>query len=142
ETGISKAEALEALQVVQQECHGDAGRAAGGSGATRKRAALELLEEEQAQGFLITFCSALGNILGGGVHLTKITGICGAPGVGKTQLCMQSAADVQIPECFGGVAGEAAFTDTEGSFTADRGVDIASACVQHCRRIAELTEKK
>jgi len=86
EIGISKEEALAALEVVRQECHGDAARAAGGSGTTRKCTALELLEEEQAQGFIITFCSALDNILGGGVQLTKITEICGAPGVGKTQL--------------------------------------------------------
>lgn len=86
EIGISREEALEALQVVRQECAGDAAKTAGGSGSTRKCTALELLEEEQTQGFIITFCSALDNILGGGVQLTKITEICGAPGVGKTQL--------------------------------------------------------
>ncbi|XP_036251112.1 DNA repair protein RAD51 homolog 3 isoform X1 [Molothrus ater] len=142
EIGISREEALEALQVVRQECHGDPARTAGGSGATRKCTALELLEEEQTQGFIITFCSALDNILGGGVQLTKITEICGAPGVGKTQLCMQLAVDVQIPECFGGVAGEAVFIDTEGSFMVDRVVDIAAACVQHCHLIAEAQQEE
>ncbi|NWW91170.1 RA51C protein, partial [Rhynochetos jubatus] len=142
EIGISKEEALEALQVVRQECHGGAARTAGGSGATRKCTALELLEEEQTQGCIITFCSALDNILGGGVQLTKITEICGAPGVGKTQLCMQLAVDVQIPECFGGVAGEAVFIDTEGSFMVDRVVDIAAACVQHCQLIAEAHQEE
>lgn len=86
EIGISKEEALEVLQVVRQECHEDAARTAARSGASRKFTALELLEEEQAQCFIITFCSALDNILGGGVQLTKITEVCGAPGVGKTQL--------------------------------------------------------
>ncbi|KAM4647921.1 DNA repair protein RAD51 homolog 3 isoform 1-T1 [Amazona ochrocephala] len=142
EIGISKEEALEVLQVVRQECHGDAERAAARSGASRKCTALELLEEEQAQGFIITFCSALDNILGGGVQLTKITEVCGAPGVGKTQLCMQLAVDVQIPECFGGVAGEAVFIDTEGSFIVDRVVDIAAACVQHCHLIAEAHQEE
>ncbi|XP_054250365.1 DNA repair protein RAD51 homolog 3 [Indicator indicator] len=142
EIGISKEEALEALQLVRQECHGDAPRTTGGSGTTRKCTALELLEEEQAQGFIITFCSALDNILGGGVQITKITEICGAPGVGKTQLCMQLAVDVQIPECFGGVAGEAVFIDTEGSFMVDRVVDIATACVQHCQLIAEAHQEE
>ncbi|XP_029884186.1 DNA repair protein RAD51 homolog 3 isoform X7 [Aquila chrysaetos chrysaetos] len=142
ELGISKEEALEALQVVRQECPGDVARTAGGSGITRKCTALELLEEEQAQGSIITFCSALDSILGGGVQLTKITEICGAPGVGKTQLCMQLAVDVQIPECFGGVAGEAVFIDTEGSFMVDRVVDIATACVQHCQLIAEAHQEE
>ncbi|XP_035416975.1 DNA repair protein RAD51 homolog 3 isoform X2 [Cygnus atratus] len=142
EIGISKEEALEALQVVRQECSGDAARTAGGAATTRKCTALELLEEEQAQGFIITFCSALDNILGGGVQLTKITEVCGAPGVGKTQLCMQLAVDVQIPECFGGVCGEAVFIDTEGSFMVDRVADIAAACVQHCRLIAEAHQEE
>ncbi|XP_078228853.1 DNA repair protein RAD51 homolog 3 isoform X4 [Callithrix jacchus] len=67
----------------------------------------------------------------------KTTEICGAPGIGKTQLCVQLAVDVQIPECFGGVAGEAVFIDTEGSFMVDRVVDLATACIQHLQLIAE-----
>lgn len=55
---------------------------------------------------------------------------------------MQLAVDVQIPECFGGVAGEAVFIDTEGSFMVDRVVDIATACVQHCQLIAETHEEE
>ncbi|NWJ07497.1 RA51C protein, partial [Crypturellus undulatus] len=139
EVGISKEEALEVLQVVRQECPGEAARTAG---LSRRCTALELLEQEQAQGFIITFCSALDNLLGGGVQLTKITEICGAPGIGKTQLCMQLAVDVQIPECFGGLAGEAVFIDTEGSFMVDRVADIAAACVQHCQLIAEAHQEE
>ncbi|XP_054857473.1 DNA repair protein RAD51 homolog 3 isoform X1 [Eublepharis macularius] len=135
EIGISKQEALEILQVIKGDSHGNER----GSGNTvRKYTALELLEEEQVQGFIVTFCSALDDILGGGVPLMKVTEICGAPGVGKTQLCMQLAVDVQFPECFGGLAGEAVFIDTEGSFMVDRVVDMASACVQHCHLIAEM----
>ncbi|XP_067570202.1 DNA repair protein RAD51 homolog 3 isoform X5 [Pseudorca crassidens] len=50
---------------------------------------------------------------------------------------MQLAVDVQIPECFGGVEGEAVFIDTEGSFMVDRVVDLANACIQHLQLIAE-----
>lgn len=49
---------------------------------------------------------------------------------------MQLAIDVQIPECFGGVEGEAVFIDTEGSFMVDRVVDLANACIQHLQLIA------
>ncbi|XP_043338860.1 DNA repair protein RAD51 homolog 3 isoform X2 [Cervus canadensis] len=49
---------------------------------------------------------------------------------------MQLAVDVQIPECFGGVEGEAVFIDTEGSFMVDRVVDLATACIQHLQLIA------
>ncbi|XP_019401260.1 PREDICTED: DNA repair protein RAD51 homolog 3 isoform X2 [Crocodylus porosus] len=142
EIGISKEEALETLQVIRQECDSNAVRTGGDPTALRKCTALELLEQEQAQGFVITFCSALDDMLGGGVQLTKITEICGAPGVGKTQLCMQLAVDVQIPECFGGLAGEAVYIDTEGSFMVERVVDIATACVQHCQLIAEAQQEE
>uniref|UniRef100_A0A803SRX0 DNA repair protein RAD51 homolog 3 n=1 Tax=Anolis carolinensis TaxID=28377 RepID=A0A803SRX0_ANOCA len=137
EAGISKEEALEILQVVKREQPNEGGKSSGEATSFRKYTALELLEEEQAQGFIVTFCSALDGVLGGGIQLGKITEICGAPGVGKTQLCMQLTVDIQIPESFGGLAGEAVFIDTEGSFMVDRVADMAVACVQHCRLIAE-----
>ncbi|XP_074118040.1 DNA repair protein RAD51 homolog 3 isoform X1 [Sminthopsis crassicaudata] len=136
EIGISKEEALETLQIIRRENPIDMSRYASVSASGKKCTALELLEQEHTQGFIITFCSELDNIMGGGIPLTKTTEICGAPGVGKTQLCMQLAVDVQIPECFGGVAGEAVFLDTEGSFMVDRVVDLARACVQHLHLIA------
>ncbi|XP_073091447.1 DNA repair protein RAD51 homolog 3-like isoform X4 [Manis javanica] len=136
EVGISKEEALETLQIIRRECVTKKPRYAGSAESGKKCTALELLEQEHTQSFIITFCSALDNILGGGVPLTKTTEICGAPGVGKTQLCMQLAVDVQIPECFGGVEGEAVFIDTEGSFMVDRVVDLATACIQHLQLIA------
>ena len=37
------------------------------------------------------------------------------PGIGKSQMCMQLALDVQIPELFGGNGAEAVYIDTEGS---------------------------
>ncbi|XP_054441461.1 DNA repair protein RAD51 homolog 3 isoform X3 [Pteronotus mesoamericanus] len=137
EIGISKEEALETLQIIRRECLTDKPRQAGTAESGKKCTALDLLEQEHTQNFIITFCSALDNILGGGVPLTKTTEICGAPGVGKTQLCMQLAVDVQIPECFGGVEGEAVFIDTEGSFMVDRVVDLATACIQHLQLIAK-----
>lgn len=51
---------------------------------------------------------------------------------------MQLAVDVQIPECFGGLSGEAIFIDTEGSFMVERVADMAAACIQHCQLIAEM----
>lgn len=74
------------MQIIKRDCQSNGESPAGVPGLVRKYTALELLEEEQAQGFIITFCSALDDALGGGMQLTKITEICGAPGVGKTQL--------------------------------------------------------
>ncbi|KAF6096550.1 RAD51-like protein C [Phyllostomus discolor] len=86
EVGISKEEALETLQIIRRECLTDKPGHSGTAESGKKCTALDLLEQEHTQNFIITFCSALDNILGGGVPLTKTTEICGAPGVGKTQL--------------------------------------------------------
>ncbi|XP_018102394.1 DNA repair protein RAD51 homolog 3 isoform X2 [Xenopus laevis] len=132
EAGITNEEAVEVLQIVKGEA-----QSSSSCQIIQKRTALDLLVQEQSQGFIITFCSALDEILGGGVPVAKVTEICGAPGVGKTQLCMQLAVDVQIPECFGGVAGETVFIDTECSFQLERLMDIANACLLHCNLIAQ-----
>ncbi|XP_071992383.1 DNA repair protein RAD51 homolog 3-like [Engystomops pustulosus] len=79
EAGISEDNAVKVLQILRREDQKDAS-------TTLRHTALELLEQEQAQASIITFCSALDDILGGGVPLAKVTEICGPPGVGKTQL--------------------------------------------------------
>ncbi|KAG8451753.1 hypothetical protein GDO86_003808 [Hymenochirus boettgeri] len=132
EAGIPIEDALEVLQIVKGERQSRIS-----SQSIQSHTALDLLAQEQSQGFIITFCSALDEILGGGVPIAKITEICGAPGLGKTQLCMQLAVDVQIPECFGGVEGEAVYIDTENSFLVQRLVDLANACVVHCKLITQ-----
>lgn len=48
--------------------------------------ALELLRKEQQQTQIVTFSATIDEMLGGGVHLGKITEFCGAPGIGKTQM--------------------------------------------------------
>eukprot|EP00069_Balaena_mysticetus_P000471 bmy_03543T0 len=79
EVGISKEEALETLQIIRRECLTNKASYAGTAESGKKCTALELLEQEHTQSFIITFCSALDNILGGGIPLTKTTEICGAP---------------------------------------------------------------
>lgn len=137
EAGISQEEAVEVLQMLRDDGQPHQQRA-----ATESLTALDLLHQEQALGSIVTFCSALDNALGGGVPVGKTTEICGAPGVGKTQLCMQLAVDVQIPVCFGGLGGKALYIDTEGSFLVQRVVDMAEAAVQHCTLLAEDTEQR
>ncbi len=51
---------------------------------------------------------------------------------------MQLGVDVQIPDCFGGLDSEAVYIDTEGSFIVERLVDIATATVTHCEKIAQM----
>ena len=47
--------------------------------------ALDMLKAEQQLLSIVTFSAQVDEMLGGGVPLGKITEICGAPGVGKTQ---------------------------------------------------------
>ncbi|KAI1903491.1 hypothetical protein AGOR_G00027740 [Albula goreensis] len=135
EAGISQDEAEEVLQAVRSQPN--QGRA-----AENKLTALELLEREQTLGTIVTFCSELDCVLGGGVPVGKTSEICGVPGVGKTQLCIQLAVDVQIPLCFGGLGGQVVYIDTEGSFLVQRVVDMAKSAVEHCSQLAEDTEQR
>ena len=47
--------------------------------------AFDLLQQEEQDIPIVTFCAALDDMLGGGIPIGKITEICGAPGMGKTQ---------------------------------------------------------
>ncbi|KAK5668461.1 hypothetical protein QVD99_005481 [Batrachochytrium dendrobatidis] len=69
---------------------------------------------------------------GVGFPTAKVTEVCGMAGIGKTQLCMQLCANVQIPRILGGLGGSALYIDTEGSFSAARFQDIARATVDFC----------
>ncbi|XP_037628645.1 DNA repair protein RAD51 homolog 3 [Sebastes umbrosus] len=148
EASLSQQEALEVLQTVRKEGAGGDGAAGGGGGggggggASASLTALELLQKEEELRSIVTFSSQLDAALGGGLPVGKTTEICGAPGVGKTQLCLQLAVDVQVPQCFGGVGGQAVYIDTEGSFQLQRVVDIATAVVQHCSLLIEDEEQR
>lgn len=49
------------------------------------------------------------NYAGGGIPVGRITEVCGPPGIGKTQLSIQVAVDVTIPELFGGLGKHAIY---------------------------------
>ncbi|XP_042264611.1 DNA repair protein RAD51 homolog 3 [Thunnus maccoyii] len=144
EAGLSQQEALEVLQAVRSEEGGgdEAAAAGGGGGGTASLTALDLLQKEEELRSIVTFSSQLDAALGGGFPVGKTTEICGVPGIGKTQLCLQLAVDVQVPQCFGGVEGQVVFIDTEGSFFVQRAVDIAAAAVRHCSLLADDAEQR
>lgn len=102
----------------------------------KTKSALQLLNEERASNPITTFVKDLDNLLGGGVALGQLTEFAGVPGVGKTQLGMQLAVDVHMPEAFGGLGGEAVYIDTEGSFLAERVAEMAKALLAHLDMLA------
>ena len=91
---------------------------------------------------IITFCKSLDAILGGGVQIGQITEFCGVPGIGKTQLAIQLALNVQIAELFGGNSGESVYIDTEGSFMPERAAEMATELSTHLRKIAKISENR
>lgn len=147
--GIDKEEGLKIIQTIRSSTE-SAQLATSKSGRTTGKTvsnvisgsknAYDLLQQEQSSGSIVTFCEQLDDMLGGGVPVGKITEFCGAPGVGKTQIGMQLAVDVQIPDEFGGLNGEAIYIDTEGSFIVERVVDIADAAVKHMQHVVQSAD--
>ena len=80
-------------------------------------------------------------LFGGGVPTGQLTEFCGVPGIGKTQLGIQLALDVQIPSMFRGRGGKAIYLDTEGSFVPKRAAGMAESLCRHIRGIARLRTK-
>nr|CAD7403696.1 unnamed protein product [Timema cristinae] len=76
--------------------------------------------EENGVDRIVTFCQSIDDMLDGGFPLQSLTELCGAPGSGKTQLCLQLCAAVQIPRACGGLEGQALYIDTRNGFTACR----------------------
>uniref|UniRef100_A0A8C4RA12 DNA repair protein RAD51 homolog 3 n=1 Tax=Eptatretus burgeri TaxID=7764 RepID=A0A8C4RA12_EPTBU len=141
--GIGPCQLAEELAIPREEAMGILRMARGQEGPVNYPNALQLLVEEQAEdGLLPTFSSALDDLLGSGVELAVITELCGAPGVGKTQLCLQLAVDIQIPGCFGGLGGQAAYLDTEGSFMPERLQQMSEAVITHCSRLASTKQER
>jgi RecA/RadA recombinase len=98
----------------------------------------DLLEREAELDALriATFSRSLDSILGGGIPCGELVEISGAPGTGKTQMCMQLAVAVQLPVAFGGLNGEALYLDCEGSVVPGRLREIAAAACAQIHQIA------
>ncbi|KAM7508763.1 hypothetical protein LguiA_019216 [Lonicera macranthoides] len=122
----------EALEILKAASHGSRLDGTGGSHAVVNGAqtAWDMLCEEDLLTHITTSCADLDNILGGGINCNEVTEIGGVPGIGKTQLGIQLAVNVQIPVECGGLGGKAIYIDTEGSFMVERALQIAEACVQ------------
>lgn len=78
-----------------------------------------------------TCCKQFDDLLEGGFPRGALTEICGAPGSGKTQVCIQALVAATIPVEFGGLGGSSLYLDTEGSFSVKRAEDMAEAISTH-----------
>jgi DNA repair protein RadA len=68
----------------------------------------------------------LDEILGGGIETQALTELIGEFACGKTQICLMLSVTAQLPHEKGGLDGNVAFIDTEGTFMPERVYQIAS----------------
>ncbi|XP_017046960.1 DNA repair protein XRCC3 [Drosophila ficusphila] len=73
-------------------------------------------------------CSGLDRCTRGGVVTRGITELCGAAGVGKSQLLLQLSLCVQLPIELGGLGKGVAYICTEDAFPARRLLQMSKAC--------------
>ncbi len=69
---------------------------------------------------MATGVKSIDNLLNGGLRPKAIYELCGQPGTGKTQLCLQLSVTVQLSANKGGLDGKCYFMDTEGTFSPNR----------------------
>jgi hypothetical protein len=105
--GIEASSATLLLRTVRGECVS----AGGGGPWLMPRDALSMYEEERAEQRISTCAGELDRLLAGGVQLQKLSEFSGVPGVGKTQLAMQLALAVQLPEALNGLDGDTIYID-------------------------------
>ncbi|XP_046743310.1 LOW QUALITY PROTEIN: DNA repair protein RAD51 homolog 3-like [Diprion similis] len=89
--------------------------------------ALDILEEELLQAKITTLSQTLDNILDGGFQCRTVTELCGAPGSGKTQICMQISINVQMSESHSGLGGQTLYIDTRSGLCIARLKEMAMA---------------
>ncbi|OAY37535.1 DNA repair protein RAD51 homolog 3 isoform X3 [Manihot esculenta] len=136
----SDSEALESLNVPSRISRFDNGE---GSQTIIHGAqnAWDMLQEESSLTRITTSCADLDNILGGGITCKEVTEIGGVPGIGKTQMGIQLAVNVQIPSYCGGLGGKAIYIDTEGSFMVERALQVAEACIEDMSEYSRFLHK-
>ncbi|CAM6029730.1 unnamed protein product, partial [Sphagnum balticum] len=132
EAQLSNEEALSVLKLVPRSSSSSSsdGIISASSALDGAKTAWDLLEYEKNRKKIVTSCAELDMILEGGFCPKEVTEICGVPGVGKTQLGMQLAINVQIPVKLGGVGGHAIYIDTEGSFMLERALQMTKASIE------------
>jgi len=90
------------------------------------KTAEEIYERKKSMRKCTTGCKKFDEILGGGIETQALTELIGEFGSGKTQICMTLSATAQLPCGEGGLGGNVAFIDTEGTFMPERLYQIAS----------------
>ncbi|MCS7120706.1 MAG: DNA repair and recombination protein RadA [Nitrososphaerota archaeon] len=95
--------------------------------AVEFQTAKDFYERRKLMNRCTTGSKKLDEILGGGIETQAVTELIGEYGSGKTQICLMLSVTAQLPPEQGGLGGNVAFIDTEGTFVPERVYQIASA---------------
>ena len=95
--------------------------------STEFKTAQEFYEKRKNMKRCTTGSKKLDEALGGGSETQALTELIGEYGSGKTQICLMLSVTAQLPFEDGGLDGNVAFIDTEGTFMPERIYQIASA---------------
>jgi RAD51-like protein 2 len=136
--GISHKEAVEVLKQVRETSNINKLNPLVSS-TIKTQSAFEAFQKHKDRKSIITFSKDIDNLLKGGIPMGQTSEICGVPGVGKTQLALQLAVNVQLPKVMDGCEGKCLYVDTEGSFMTERLEQIATAFVKHIHRMANYS---
>jgi len=100
--------------------------------AARMSSATDLLASEACREHIsIDDYGELDQLFGGeGIPVGELTEICGVPGIGKTQFCMQLSVNVNLPPSSGGLSATAVYIDAEGSLIPERLLSIADNVIK------------
>ena len=136
--GISLDEALRIIRVAEEKEKLGSGK----KEDFASHSALTMLEQKKKR--IVTFCKDIDDGLfgGGGVPVGEMTEFCGVPGVGKTQMSMQLAINVQIPPNYGGLGGGCVYIDTEGSLMVERLEEMAAAMLERLKQLQTYRRKR
>eukprot|EP00944_MAST-04C_sp_MAST-4C-sp1_P015136 g15136.t1 len=136
--GISLDEALGIIRVAEEKEKLGSGK----NEDFTSHSALTMLEQKKKR--IVTFCKEIDDGLfgGGGVPVGEMTEFCGVPGVGKTQMSMQLAINVQIPPNYGGLGGGCVYIDTEGSLMVERLEEMAAAMLERLKQLQTYRRKR
>ncbi|MCW4019817.1 MAG: DNA repair and recombination protein RadA, partial [Candidatus Bathyarchaeota archaeon] len=94
--------------------------------ATDFKTAQEFYEKRKTMKRCTTGSKVLNEALGGGIETQALTEFIGAFGSGKTQICLMLSVTTQLSHEQGGLDGNIAFIDTEGTFMPERVYQIAT----------------
>ncbi len=89
--------------------------------------AVELLQKDLNIPTITTMSQNLDEIFDGGIPVGSIVEFSGSFGTGKTQISLQLCLTVQFPEDMGGINKGAYVIDAEGTFSAKRLLEMATA---------------